>query len=139
MTIIPELDSPAHSRSWALSDDLKVINSCYDYPPQDFLKYCAEPPCGQFDPTLDLTYSVVGSVLAEIQKIFPSHYIHLGGDEINVNCWDYRPSIKQWMQSHNITSYDDLQTYYRQKEISFIEKSRQNIFWFFTVALSVKL
>lgn len=54
--IVPEIDSPGHSRSWANSDKFKEIDACHDYPPKDWGKYCLEPPCGQVDPTLDLTY-----------------------------------------------------------------------------------
>lgn len=46
ITVIPEMDAPAHSRAWALSDDLTILNSCYGYSPADWENYCAEPPCG---------------------------------------------------------------------------------------------
>lgn len=46
ITIVPEMDAPAHSRAWALSEDLTILNSCYGYPPENWSKYCAEPPCG---------------------------------------------------------------------------------------------
>lgn len=38
VTVIPEIDAPAHSRAWALSDDLQVLNSCFGYPPEQWSK-----------------------------------------------------------------------------------------------------
>ncbi len=29
----------------------------------------------------------------------------MGGDETNNNCWDQKPSIKEWMAQHNISDY----------------------------------
>lgn len=32
----------------------------------------------------------------------------MGGDEINENCWDFRPEIKEWMKQHSIGDYNQL-------------------------------
>jgi len=34
VSIIPELDSPAHTRAWAMAPELNDINACHDYPPE---------------------------------------------------------------------------------------------------------
>ena len=44
--MIPEADSPAHTRSWTLTPDLIELNACYNYPANEWAKYCLEPPCG---------------------------------------------------------------------------------------------
>jgi hexosaminidase len=31
--IVPEIDQPAHTRSWALAPELQELNACYGYPP----------------------------------------------------------------------------------------------------------
>ena len=47
--------------------------------------------------------------------MFPSKYIHLGGDETNDGCWDQKKSIKTFMDNNGIKNYFDLQTYYRKR------------------------
>lgn len=105
VSVIPEIDSPGHTWSWGRSDQLKDIT----------LK-CDGRYNGQFDPTLNLTYEVIENIMREIHEIFPNSIVHFGGDEVERSCWDQRPSIKQWMNEHNISTYDDLQVYYRQRQ-----------------------
>ena len=45
VNIIPEIDSPAHTRSWAMSPELNEINACHKYDPEKWETYCEEPPC----------------------------------------------------------------------------------------------
>ena len=87
---------------------------------------------GQFDPTLDLTYEVVKDVLSYTNETFPDGYIHFGGDEIEEECYDKKPSIMEWMLKNNISSYKDLEIYYRKKEKSVwrnISSSKKAIYW----------
>jgi len=111
--IIPEVDSPAHTRSWSNPASLNAIDACRDYPRANWSQYCYQPPCGQLDPTLNKTIEVVGGIMKDLQEMFKIKYLHLGGDEISANCWNYKPSIKQFMNEHNISNYSELQSYYR--------------------------
>ena len=36
---------------------------------------------------------------------FDDPYIHFGGDEVEEDCWDRKPSIKEWMKDNNIPNY----------------------------------
>ncbi len=84
--VIPEIDTPAHTQSWGRSEKLKEI-----------IVNCDNMYNGQFDPTLDLTYEVIRDVMNQINNTFSDNYVHFGGEEINPECWDRRPSIKKWM------------------------------------------
>lgn len=110
--VIPELDMPSHARSWANSPELNQLNSCHDAPGNQWGSYCLQPPCGQLDASLNLTYEVISSVLDDLQEVFTQGYFHFGGDEINQNCWDKRPAIKEWMRTNNISDYFHLQSYF---------------------------
>ena len=46
VVIIPEVDCPSHTRAWTNAPELNELNSCHDYPPQEWATYCLEPPCG---------------------------------------------------------------------------------------------
>jgi len=63
IVIIPEIDLPAHARTWSNHEDLKDIDACRDQPLSEWTKNCLEPPCGQLDVTMDKTYNVVYGVL----------------------------------------------------------------------------
>lgn len=54
--------------------------------------------------------------MKEISGIFTDNYVHFGGDEISNTCYDQKPSIKEWMNQHNIETYKDLSIYYRKKQ-----------------------
>jgi len=59
---------------------------------------------------------VVEDVLREVNDMFIDSVVHLGGDEVSLDCWDKRPAIKEWMAKNKIASYNDLQTYYRTRQ-----------------------
>ena len=40
--------------------------------------------------------------------MFPSAYLHMGGDEVNSECWNFKPSIKEFMNANNISNYTQL-------------------------------
>lgn len=58
---------------------------------------------------MDLTYTVLTSIMKEFYELFKtSPYVHFGGDETISSCYDTRPSIKEFMNSHNIKDYIEL-------------------------------
>ena len=101
VVIIPELDGPSHSRALANSPNLNIIDACHDYPPNQWGGYCLQPPCGQLDPTLNLTYEVVESVMTELQEVFFQGYFHFGGDEINQGCWHFKYPPARYTAKHS--------------------------------------
>ncbi len=119
--VVVEIDTPAHTESWGRSDKLKEIvvkcNLLYN---------------GQFDPTLDLTYEVVTGVMNYVNQLFEDPYVHFGGDETIESCWDLRPTIKEYMVKHNISTYKQLSTMYRQKQKAIwrtITPTKKAIYW----------
>lgn len=49
-------------------------------------------------------------------KLINNRYVHMGGDEVFGSCWNQKPSIKEFMVKMNITDYDGLQRYYRNRQ-----------------------
>ena len=39
------------------------------------------------DPSSPLLLRIVGGVLRQLSSVFPSKYFHVGGDEVDLNCW----------------------------------------------------
>ena len=99
--IIPEIEAPAHALSWG-----KVF--------QDVIVYCrniadrSDHPKDVYpiDPTNEKTYQIITSILKQLFEIFPSKYIHIGGDEVNDQCWTNSTEIINWTYNHNMTVFD---------------------------------
>lgn len=49
------------------------------------------------NPATDKTWHLVEKVIEYAKNTFTSEYLHMGGDEVNTNCWDFNPEIKVWM------------------------------------------
>ncbi|CAK72253.1 unnamed protein product (macronuclear) [Paramecium tetraurelia] len=124
--IIPEIDTPAHVHSWGISPDLQSIVITCD---TNIRQY------GQLDPTLDQTYEVLTSILQDLNDMFDKvQFIHFGGDEASNQCFEQKPSIKEFMNQHGISNYFDLQVYYRKKQKDIwknqIKSKKKIIYWY---------
>ncbi|XP_063220551.1 probable beta-hexosaminidase fdl [Bacillus rossius redtenbacheri] len=55
---------------------------------------CSNPPCGQLNPVNDHTYRVLGDLYADLVDIsMPTDMFHMGGDEVNLDCWKKSPDV----------------------------------------------
>ncbi|CDS07988.1 hypothetical protein LRAMOSA01937 [Lichtheimia ramosa] len=121
--VIPEIDMPAHTGSWANSH--KEIMTCagrFFLDPDNKEAYAAQPTTGQLNPVLDETYALVGKVLNEVASLFPDAWFHGGGDEPVYKCWEQDAHVQHYMKTHNATG-DDLLDKFLKREIEFIQQS----------------
>ncbi|KAF9282485.1 hypothetical protein BGZ68_005951 [Mortierella alpina] len=93
--VIPEFDAPGHTASWGRA--YPNITVCLDMQPHS--KYAAEPPAGQLDPLEPFTYTVLDGLVKEWASQFPDKHVHIGGDEINVECWKTSERLRDYMQN----------------------------------------
>lgn len=100
--IIPEVDVPAHTFAWGKAFPGIVVNCSHR-------ASVSETPMDIYalDPSNALTYKVVEEVYKQIADIFPSKYMHIGGDEVDVRCWQESPALQEWArQQGNLTEID---------------------------------
>ncbi|XP_014206316.1 chitooligosaccharidolytic beta-N-acetylglucosaminidase [Copidosoma floridanum] len=92
--ILPEFDAPAHvGEGWQWVGHNATV--CLKAKPwQD---YCVEPPCGQLNPTSDKVYEILESIFTDMLRDFQPDFFHMGGDEVNINCWNSSDAIRDWM------------------------------------------
>ncbi|XP_076280865.1 beta-hexosaminidase 1 [Lasioglossum baleicum] len=94
--VLPEFDAPAHvGEGWQWVGDDAIV--CFKAEP--WKKYCVEPPCGQLNPTSESMYEILGGIYKDMLQDFQPDIFHMGGDEVNLNCWNSSDVITNWMQS----------------------------------------
>ena len=119
--IIPEIDMPGHM--------MAAINQ-YNYLSCDgssvFGQLFSTPIC----PCLPSTFGFAKDVFTEIMNIFPSTYIHIGGDEVDRSLWAKSPACKALMQQEGLKNTAELQSYFiNNMEKFFNAHGRKMIGW----------
>ena len=54
------------------------------------------------------TFEFLEKVFAEVSSLFPSEYIHIGGDESLIDNWLHDPEIVAWMKTQNLATTKDV-------------------------------
>ena len=107
--VVPEFDMPGHSTAWFVGYPELASGSG---------PYSIERKWGIFDPAMDptneKTYKFLDDLVGEMVKLFPDHYFHIGGDEVNGKEWDANPKIQEFKKSHNLKTNEELQAYFSQ-------------------------
>ncbi len=114
--VLPEFDMPGHSRSWVIG-----------YPelasgPGPFTLEQGDPI---LDPTREETYKFLEKFIAEMAKLFPDAYFHIGGDEVDGKQWDANPKIQEFMRAHGMKNNQDLQAYFNQRLEKIVAKNHK--------------
>ncbi len=88
--------------------------------------YAIERRWGVFDPAMDLTsektYKFLDELVGEMTKLFPDHYFHIGGDEVNGKQWDGNPKIQEYKKTHGLKGNEALQAYFSQRVQKIVTK-----------------
>ncbi len=106
--VIPEFDTPGHSRSWFLGYPELASN------PGPFTLENEGGTSSVTDPTREETYKFMDKFVEEMGKLFPDQYFHIGGDEVDGKYWDSNPKIQEFKQKHGMKTNADLQAYYNE-------------------------
>lgn len=134
--IVPEIDSPSHTRALGLHEPLRKILTCFDtrrtVEIKGYGRVRGGPPEGVLDPTMNETYDVMKNLLKDVFEYFTWDTVHLGGDEVLEECWDSKKSIKKFMDDNGIKDYKELLGYYIErlrKVVKDINPSKKTIQW----------
>jgi len=98
--VLPEFDAPAHvGNGWQFGEKEGKgrLAVCVNQEPwQDF---CVEPPCGQLNPVNPEVYTTLGKLYQDFFELFDTDMFHMGGDEVNLNCWNSTDEVKQELRA----------------------------------------
>lgn len=108
--VVPEFDLPGHSTSWMAGyPQLGSVPGPYK-PDIDFgvLK-------SVMDPAKETTYTFLDRFFKEMSALFPDHYIHIGGDEVDSTEWSQNKGIQAFMKKNDIPDTHALQAYFNKR------------------------
>ncbi|KAL0002993.1 hypothetical protein SO802_016774 [Lithocarpus litseifolius] len=114
INVMAEIDIPGHAESWGTG-----------YPDLWPSTSCREP----LDVTKNFTFDVISGILTDMRKIFPFELFHLGGDEVNTDCWSSTPHVKQWLQDRNMTAKDAYKYFVLKAQEIAISKNWTPVNW----------
>ena len=116
ITIIPEIEMPGHSEVLATYPELS----------------CSGKPYVNADFCIgtEKTFEFLENVLLEVIDLFPSEYIHIGGDEASKSSWKTCPRCQKRMADKHLNSVDELQSYMIHRIEKFLnDHGRKIIGW----------
>ena len=117
VTIIPEIEMPGHSDEvLAAYPELKCTNNSERQ--------------GDLCIGKEATFEMMQAILDEVIEIFPSEYIHIGGDEAGKGDWVQCEDCQRRMREEGLESVDELQSYMIHRIEEYLNaRGRQIIGW----------
>ncbi|SDD21717.1 beta-N-acetylhexosaminidase [Niabella drilacis] len=105
ITVVPEIDMPGHATA---------ANRAY---PEFSGGGNDQHPDFTFDPGNARTYTYLTNILREVNMLFPSGMIHLGGDEVSFGTdkWLQNEGIKQLMEAHSLKDLKAVERYFMER------------------------
>lgn len=120
--VMPEFDGPGHSYAWGvgypqiLPADFNAAGNCLPRTP-------GRDTDVPVDPSNPFVYELLEGLFGEMtgkargKGLFPDDFFHIGGDEVQFDCWMHSAAISAFMakQGWAPDSYDKLYMYFVQK------------------------
>jgi hexosaminidase len=126
ITVVPEIEMPAHVGSaLAAYPEYSCTGGPFTVPPGGVWPitdiYCAGK---------DETFAFLEDILTEIMELFPSPYIHIGGDEADKTEWRECPRCQARIRKEGLKDEEELQSYFVKRIERFLSsKGRKLIGW----------
>ena len=127
--VIPEIEMPAHSNAALAAYPLlscPVVDKFIGVLPglggnhADVI-FCAGN---------DSVFTFLQDILDEVLELFPSKYIHLGGDEARKTHWEECPLCQTRMKAESLENTEELQGYFMARVARYVQnKGREVIGW----------
>ncbi|XP_068620741.1 beta-hexosaminidase subunit beta-like [Battus philenor] len=117
--VLPEFDVPGHTRSWGNAYP-NILTECYRG--NDVIGL------GPMNPIRNVTYKLIRELFQEVQAWFPDKYLHVGGDEVDTDCWRSNPEIRKYMRDNNLNA-GMLHALFMDNIIPLIGKGSKVIVW----------
>jgi hexosaminidase len=121
ITIVPEIEIPGHSQA-AIASYPEL--GCTGDTVGVLTKWGISPYIYNID---ESTFTFLFNVLDEVMILFPSDYIHIGGDEAMKDQWKTSKKIQHRMHQLHIKNEMELQGYFTRRIEEYLESKRRHI------------
>jgi hexosaminidase len=122
ITIIPEIDLPGHCTAvLAAYPELGCTHGPYKVSPIWGIHeevFCVGN---------EQTFQFLQNVLTEVMQLFPSRYIHIGGDEVRKTRWQQCSLCQARKEQEHLESDEQLQMYFTQRIARFLQAHERTI------------
>ncbi len=121
ITIIPEIEMPAHS--------MAVLAAYPEFGTEPNKRSEVPQTWGMMNKYNNVlqpsekTFEFLENVLTEVMALFPSPYIHIGGDEASKIWWRASPEAQQIMKASNLKDESALQSYFIHRIEKFVNSN----------------
>lgn len=125
ITIIPEIEMPAHS--------MALLAAYPELGTAPNKKYEVAQTWGMMNKynnvlqASDTTFKFLENVLTEVMALFPSQYIHIGGDEASKVWWKQSAVSQQIMKANGLKNESELQSYFIRRMEKFVNSKGKTI------------
>lgn len=116
IVVVPEIEMPAH-----------VMSAIASYPYLSCFETPIGVPSGGVWPITDIycagkesTFEFLENVLLEVMELFPSQYIHIGGDEATKTNWEKCPHCRSRIKEGGLANVEELQSYFIKRIEKFV-------------------
>jgi hexosaminidase len=151
--IIPEIDTPGHSRAAIVAMKYRY-NKVAESSPKKAQEYILWDPDDKggyksvqayannvLNPAQEGTYRFLEKVVNEISKMYRQadlklDIVHLGGDEVASGCWDNSPAVKALMTKEKMSDVHAMMEYYIDRVSAMLERKSIKIEGWQEVALN---
>ena len=124
VTIVPEIEMPGHAGA-ALAAYPEL--ACTSGPFEVSTTWGVHEDI--FCPS-ERTFAFLEDVLTEVMQLFPSQYIHVGGDEVPKTRWKASPVAQELMRREGLKNEEELQSYFIKRIERFLSAhGRRLIGW----------
>mmetsp|Transcript_53564 Transcript_53564/g.116776 ORF Transcript_53564/g.116776 Transcript_53564/m.116776 type:complete len:611 (+) Transcript_53564:72-1904(+) len=123
--VVVEFDMPGHADSW-----------CVGYPWLCPSASCTTPLNVAANATFDLIADLLGECTGRKKSsrgapsgLFPDELLHLGGDEVNTQCWEQVPAVARWLKARNMSADDGYAYFVKRVAATAIAQGRRPVQW----------
>lgn len=125
ITVIPEIEMPGHASAALASYPWLGCNPDKGYHVQSTWGVFEEIYCPS-----ERTFTFLENVLTEVMALFPSEYIHIGGDEAPKTAWENSKLAQEVIKREGLKNEHELQSYFVTRIEKFLNAhGRQIIGW----------
>jgi len=129
ITVVPEIEMPGHSEAaMAAYPELSCLPHKHSF--NDTGNFFGKDVHANFCAGNDNAFIFLENILKEVMPLFPSKYIHIGGDEVDKTSWKHCSLCQQRMKKEGLKNEEELQSYFIHRMEKFLlANNRKLIGW----------